>query len=157
MFCKLIFHFSFTPGGYLSVDGMCSGWAGRLVMGLTDVFFFFFSKAMRLFSLLSLTHFVQSFSFLLFDPLKKTHQKKKKKKTDFTGWRRHVFSLENFVYRCWRNIYILLLYCLLYGYGCSAMHALEATRATAAHMDSGYLCGNEFVSCIKGKVAKSHV
>lgn len=39
VFCKVIFHFSFTPGGYLSVDGMCSGWAGRMVMGLTEMVF----------------------------------------------------------------------------------------------------------------------
>ena len=55
---------------------------------------------MRMFSLRSLRQFVQRFSVLLVDLLKVTHLKKKKKKPDFTGWRRHVFSLENFVYRC---------------------------------------------------------
>lgn len=44
--------------------------------------------------------FVQIFNVLLVDLLEVTHLEKKNKKADLTGWRRHVFSLENFVYRC---------------------------------------------------------
>ena len=114
MFCKLIFHFSFTPGGYLSVDGMCSGWAGRLVMGLTDMFFFFFEGDADVFTQKFETVCAKIQCFTSWPAEGHTSKKKKKKQISqggedtYSAWRTLCIDAE--------EIYIFY-YCTAYFMG----------------------------------------
>lgn len=52
----------------------------------------------------------------------------------------------------------MFYYCAAYYMGTGVLLCMRLKlHESAARMDGGYLCGNESVRCIKGKVAGSHV